>query len=471
MLISTEYRDLCNQLHREDPEWGNSVHPRNVQVLLECCKRLGTYDVLDYGCGKGALQRKFPYEIKEYDPAIVGKHNKNIPSDIVVCFDVLEHIEPECLNDVLKDIARCTLKLALINIATGPANAKLSDGRNAHLIQKPFSWWKEELEKYFKIVKAYEAFHDNPKKSELRLILIPLSIFKEEEAKSDTRELVYFNTHETKFGKSGEIIDLLQFEMVHFGEFQPVAYFPGNLEYSLRHIPKERWWDYPVDPDASKKKVAIVGYGPSLHDSWKFLKEQKYDLIFTVSGSHNFLLERGIKPTHHVEIDWKPHKHKFTDDAQKGITYIISSVCSPKIIDNVKDLDSYLIFIQHGDQIVYPEDAHVRDFGFDVGQTALVIAYEMGYREIDLYGFDYSFDREKHRHAGEHGGRTHFLLKGKVGDKVFYTSKTMFTSLLVMEYWLKRHPDLLINIYSDTLFVHFLEGKEQILQQRRKENK
>jgi S-adenosylmethionine:diacylglycerol 3-amino-3-carboxypropyl transferase len=69
------------------------------------------------------------------------------PHDIVVCTDVLEHIEPDCLDDVLADIRRCTKKAALLVVATRPAMKTLSDGRNAHLIQEDFKWWEPHIEK------------------------------------------------------------------------------------------------------------------------------------------------------------------------------------------------------------------------------------------------------------------------------------------------------------------------------------
>jgi len=38
----------------------------------------------------------------------------------------------------------------------GPAAKVLSDGRNAHLIQKPSSWWLEKFIKYFDIISLAE---------------------------------------------------------------------------------------------------------------------------------------------------------------------------------------------------------------------------------------------------------------------------------------------------------------------------
>ena len=63
----------------------------------------------------------------------------------------MEHIEQEYLEVVLDEIKSITLKLCYFSIATKPAVKKLSDGRNAHLIQKPTRWWLPKLCERFHI--------------------------------------------------------------------------------------------------------------------------------------------------------------------------------------------------------------------------------------------------------------------------------------------------------------------------------
>jgi 2-polyprenyl-3-methyl-5-hydroxy-6-metoxy-1,4-benzoquinol methylase len=109
------------------------------------CDEYGTKDVLDYGCGKRTLETALGFEIANYDPCIPGLDSPPKAHDIVVCTDVLEHIEPECLDAVLSDIRRCTKRVAFLLIATRPAKKFLADGRNAHLIQKDEKWWSERL--------------------------------------------------------------------------------------------------------------------------------------------------------------------------------------------------------------------------------------------------------------------------------------------------------------------------------------
>lgn len=147
-VISPEYRRLNQELHQQSPSYGTSGH-FYAPVLRYLTHKLGTRDVLDYGCGKGTLAQSLDFVINEYDPCIAGKDHDPRPADIVVCGDVLEHVEPDFLNYVIGDIARCTKMLAYVIIHTGAATKTLSDGRNAHLIQQDRVWWHRALEKVF----------------------------------------------------------------------------------------------------------------------------------------------------------------------------------------------------------------------------------------------------------------------------------------------------------------------------------
>ena len=160
-LISSEYRSLNEQLHRENLAYGVSGE-RHAPVVMKLCETLKTKNVLDYGCGKGRLGRAIPWAIAEYDPAVPGKTETPKPADIVICTDVLEHIEPDKLIFVLDDLSRCVRQVGYFTICTAPAQKTLADGRNAHLILQGIEWWKQKLEQFFvigKIVKKGPELH------------------------------------------------------------------------------------------------------------------------------------------------------------------------------------------------------------------------------------------------------------------------------------------------------------------------
>lgn len=86
-----------------------------------------------------------PVDYRGYDPAVAEYASDPEPADCVACIDVLEHIEPEMLDQVLDHIRSKTIKRALFSVHLGPAGKTLSDGRNAHLIQKPPAWWLPKI--------------------------------------------------------------------------------------------------------------------------------------------------------------------------------------------------------------------------------------------------------------------------------------------------------------------------------------
>jgi 6-hydroxymethylpterin diphosphokinase MptE-like protein/methyltransferase family protein len=149
-LISAEYLALNAQLHRENLAYGvgGGKHAETVQKLAAT---LTNPSILDYGCGKGYLAKALARPIWEYDPAIEGKQESPRPADLVVCTDVLEHVEPDRLMDVLKDLRRVVKEIGYFVIDTGPAQKTLADGRNTHLIQRDAQWWRATLQQVFRV--------------------------------------------------------------------------------------------------------------------------------------------------------------------------------------------------------------------------------------------------------------------------------------------------------------------------------
>lgn len=154
-MISEEYRQLLAQLHQERTDFGTSS-PMYADMISGIIEKYQPEEMLDYGAGKQAL--KDALGIKDgyfaYDPSIPEIASDPSPADLVVCTDVLEHVEPIFLQHVLDDLKRLTKKVGFFAIHTGAALNILPDGRNAHIIQEPARWWVKHLIKRWNI----EAF-------------------------------------------------------------------------------------------------------------------------------------------------------------------------------------------------------------------------------------------------------------------------------------------------------------------------
>lgn len=141
MLISEQYRREQERLHATGKYGTASL--QYGEIVSQLVEATGSKTLLDYGCGSMRnLTKVLDCDVQYlgYDPAVPQFSHKET-SDLVVCIDVLEHIEPDLLDNVLDDLLMLTGKWGFFTVHTGPAVKTLSDGRNAHLIQKPASWW------------------------------------------------------------------------------------------------------------------------------------------------------------------------------------------------------------------------------------------------------------------------------------------------------------------------------------------
>ena len=167
-LISPAYVAQLQALAAKEPMWGTSSRTAldELPALSEAVKHAG--NVLDYGCGRGGLvsainahnaRGRWTTRAMGYDPRNLARWPMPLPIwrgrfGLVTCTDVLEHVEREYVNAVLKDIASWvrddgTIFLSVATtpaIAVLPATDKLPE-RNAHITIENQDWWRAEFDK------------------------------------------------------------------------------------------------------------------------------------------------------------------------------------------------------------------------------------------------------------------------------------------------------------------------------------
>jgi hypothetical protein len=174
MFITPEYIEQNRQLHQTRDDFGRSGR-HYIGMVGEMIRENRFRSVLDFGCGKATLHDGISLpnlSWQDYDPSIAEYSDPPRPADLVVCTDVMEHIEPDCLEAVLDQLHGLVQKMLLVTISTVPALKSLPDGRNAHLIVQPYEWWLPKFWERWKVI------HMQNEQRAVLLICIPKNMIK-----------------------------------------------------------------------------------------------------------------------------------------------------------------------------------------------------------------------------------------------------------------------------------------------------
>lgn len=159
MSLTKEYEDQLKQLHRErgarNHKWG-STSARNfgdeIRKFVDGNKHIKS--VLDFGSGQGGMKAYLTetsikwgeYEFVEYDPGVPGVDALPTQTfDLIISSDVLEHVEPEQIEETIAWMQAHSSRFLYHHIACDPAGITLPDGRNVHLITEKLDWWMEKF--------------------------------------------------------------------------------------------------------------------------------------------------------------------------------------------------------------------------------------------------------------------------------------------------------------------------------------
>lgn len=156
-MITDAYLEVLTKSRAQNPYWGagGARHAPRVIQLLEVMG-ISTGAILDYGSGVGTFGEAVRercgrrYDVCNYEPTLPQwRELEPGPFEAVVCTHVLEHIEPELLVATLDEIKYRATRLIYLEIPHREAKETLADGRNAHLIVEPATYWRARLDECF----------------------------------------------------------------------------------------------------------------------------------------------------------------------------------------------------------------------------------------------------------------------------------------------------------------------------------
>ncbi len=236
---------------------------------------------------------------------------------------------------------------------------------------------------------------------------------------------------------------------------------------------------FPRLAPASKTRdesISIVCYGPSLRDTWKEITRP----IMSVSGAHDFLIERGIVPDYHLDSDPREHKAEFVRNSHPAVHYLMASCSSPKAWEYLK---GRTVTVWHSvnslanSQWLVKNDPEASQFigGSTAGLRAIEVCGVMGFNRFRIFGMDSSYrfeDGETVTHSGAHNGKEQrrLIVTEPRSGRMFLTSPQLIEAAREFLKYIGERPIRSMKVHGDGLLQEmYFQAATQLLEEKRDE--
>ena len=213
--------------------------------------------------------------------------------------------------------------------------------------------------------------------------------------------------------------------------------------------------------DLRQDPCAIVCYGPSLNETWEQVKG--FEHIFSCSGSHKFLIERGIIPEFHVEVDPRAHKVELIGPPHKDVTYLIASTCHRAVFDHLEGFNVVLwhVFDNAEDGLrALPPNEWALTGGCGVGLRTMTIARFFGFTNQHIFGMDGNQRADVGKHAAAHPSQAKDSFLTEYMGKKYWTTPAFLEAARMTFHELNQMPDVKATFYGEGLvqdmFKHYV---------------
>jgi len=229
-----------------------------------------------------------------------------------------------------------------------------------------------------------------------------------------------------------------------------------------------------VEPEHDGVAV-MIGGGGSVADYIAEIKDLQHHggVVFAMNAASKWAREHGVDVDYQCIIDAKEETSTLVDPEARG--HLFGSQCHPKTVDAV--LWPIIWHVESGSiEDYFPPEKVARGGyallggGAGVGNSAVVAAYALGFREFHIFGFD-SSHRDGKSHAYEQPMNT-FIPNTQVrwGDRTFTASVAMKVHAERFQVTSQKLKQLGCNftLYGDGLLQTMYHTKPENLRERDK---
>lgn len=182
---------------------------------------------------------------------------------------------------------------------------------------------------------------------------------------------------------------------------------------------------------AHTHSMSVTGGGPSLKDT----QDELSGYICTVNGSHDYLLEQGIRPNACGILDPKPEiANRITP--QEDVHYYVASMAHPDVFEK---LSGYHVIRWHASGLPgiegllraeRPDDWYLIGGGSTMGLRWLNLGYVCGFREFHLHGLDSSYQNGNTHAYSDHKRKNQITIDGRKTSPNFMQQVMDFGAVL-----------------------------------------
>lgn len=420
----------------------------HVREFINLAKPSGRHTIADFGCGTGrgalllraltncsvtsidfasncldddvsaSLSETFRFRQHDLTKRLDERY------DFGFCTDVLEHIPPESLDAVITNIA-VAARNVYFAISTEPDHMGALIGEPLHLSVHDAYWWHTKLTDLgFRV--DWSAMGEG---------------------------VVAF--YGSGFMNAEDILDIAVLNMENQKVQENIR---ANLSLGLRE----------VEPYSAQEQVVyLLAGGPSLADFETQIIEAGRDgtPIVTVNGTYGWLLERGIKPAAQIMVDGRSFNKRFVERTVDSCKYLISSQCDTEL---VRSLPKEQTWLWHSGGTPIVEDM-LRELchecypvhgGTTVVTRALVLLAMLGFRNIEVFGFDSCLRDGEHHAYAQPENDDRIVIETTVGDRTFRCHGWMVIQAddfrKTVRHVLGLIPDFNLIVHGDGMIAHML---------------
>lgn len=240
----------------------------------------------------------------------------------------------------------------------------------------------------------------------------------------------------------------------------PIDQIVENVKVNIRRgLPQ-------VQPhDVQETPIAVVGGGWSLNETLDDLKEKHAAgmKVVSVNGSHDYLIQHGIRPSAHVQLDAREFNARFVRHWHPDCKYLIASQCHPSVFDALEGADVRIFHCENDAEKealdnYYLGHYHTVPGGSTVMLRAILLMRMLGFDHMEVYGFDSCYRGDEHHAYPQEENEEEDIGAMTVDGREFRCAPWMFSQAKEFIGFTKQFGGMInLIVHGDGLIAHMIK--------------